>query len=142
MTFPVVETIQEKNICHFVLTPPRFSVELQNKIKDQAIQIIKAIGGVGVFGVEFFKIGDELIFNEVAPRTHNSGHYSIEACDYSQFDALIKLILDHPITTPKLKTAKQSYKVMRPFTKIHKDFFIYMGKKIQELEEKWDTLPY
>lgn len=104
VTFPVVETIQEKSICHYVLTPPRFSIDLQNKIKDQAIQIIKAIGGVGVFGVEFFKIGDEIIFNEIAPRTHNSGHYSIEACDYSQFDALIKLILNQPITTPKLKT--------------------------------------
>ena len=104
VTFPVVETIQEKSICHFVLTPPRFSEELQEKIKEQAKQIIKAINGVGVFGVEFFKMGEEIIFNEIAPRTHNSGHYSIEACDYSQFDAVIKLILNQPITTPKLKT--------------------------------------
>lgn len=104
VTFPVAETIQEKNICHFVLTPPRFSEDLQNKIKEQAIQIIKAVHGVGVFGVEFFKMGEEIIFNEVAPRTHNSGHYSIEACDYSQFDAVIKLILNRPIVTPKLKT--------------------------------------
>jgi 5-(carboxyamino)imidazole ribonucleotide synthase len=103
-TFPVVETIQEKSICHFVLTPPRFSEELQNQIKDQAKQLIKAIGGVGVFGVEFFQMGEVIIFNEIAPRTHNSGHYSIEACDYSQFDALIKLILNRPLTPPVLKT--------------------------------------
>lgn len=102
-TFPVVETIQEKSICHFVVTPPRFTENLQNKIKAQAIQLIQAIQGVGVFGVEFFIMGEEIIFNEIAPRTHNSGHYSIEACDYSQFDALIKLILNRPITPPQLK---------------------------------------
>jgi 5-(carboxyamino)imidazole ribonucleotide synthase len=103
-TFPVVETIQDKSICHFVLTPPRFSNELQEKIKNQAIQLIKAISGIGVFGVEFFKMGEEIIFNEIAPRTHNSGHYTIEACDYSQFDGLIKLILNQPLTPPQLKT--------------------------------------
>lgn len=103
-TFPIVETIQEKSICHFVLTPPRFSEELQNKIQEQAKQLIQAIGGIGVFGVEFFKLGEEIIFNEIAPRTHNSGHYSIEACDYSQFDAMIKLILNRPLTPPILKT--------------------------------------
>ena len=92
-SFPVVETIQEKNICHFVLSPPRFSQEIQNQIKDQAARLIRAIGGKGVFGVEFFITGDEVVFNEIAPRTHNSGHYSIEACNYSQFDALVKLIL-------------------------------------------------
>lgn len=104
VTFPVVETIQEKSICHFVLTPPRFSQALQEKIKDEAKLLIKAINGIGVFGVEFFKMGEEIIFNEIAPRTHNSGHYSIEACDYSQFDAVIKLILNQPITPPQLKT--------------------------------------
>lgn len=103
-SFPVVETVQEKNICHFVLIPPRFSESIQTRIKHQAMQLIKAIGGVGVFGVEFFISGEEIIFNEIAPRTHNSGHYSIEACDYSQFDALIKLLLHEPISTPELKT--------------------------------------
>ena len=103
-TFPVTETIQEKSICHFVLTPARISNELQEKIKQQAMLLIKAINGVGVFGVEFFIMGEEIIFNEIAPRPHNSGHYSIEACDYSQFDALIKLILNRPLTLPRLKT--------------------------------------
>ena len=103
-SFPVVETIQEKNICHFVLTPPRFSESLQNKIKNQAMKLIRVIGGRGIFGVEFFIRGQEVIFNEVAPRPHNSGHYSIEACDYSQFDALVKLIKDEPLSIPLLKT--------------------------------------
>jgi 5-(carboxyamino)imidazole ribonucleotide synthase len=102
--FPVVETVQEKNICHFVLIPPRFSESLQTRIKHQAMQLIKAIGGVGIFGVEFFISGEEIIFNEIAPRPHNSGHYSIEACSYSQFDALVKLLLHEPLSTPELKT--------------------------------------
>jgi 5-(carboxyamino)imidazole ribonucleotide synthase len=103
-SFPVVETVQEKNICHFVLIPPRFSESIQNRIKHQALRLIKKIGGVGVFGVEFFIEGEEIIFNEIAPRTHNSGHYSIEACNYSQFDALIKLLLHEPLDAPELKT--------------------------------------
>lgn len=102
-SFPVVETIQEKNICHFVLTPPRLKLEIQNKVKAEALKIIKAINGKGVFGVEFFIRGEEVIFNEIAPRTHNSGHFSIEACDYSQFDALIKLITHEKLTQPELK---------------------------------------
>lgn len=103
-TFPVVETIQEKNICHFVLTPPRFSQKLQLAVQTAAAQLIKAIKGKGVFGVEFFIIGDQLIFNEIAPRPHNSGHYSLEACTYSQFDAIIKLIQAEALTSPELLT--------------------------------------
>lgn len=103
-SFPVVETVQEKNICHFVLIPPRFSESIQNRIKEQAMKLIQGIQGVGVFGVEFFIQGEEIIFNEIAPRTHNSGHYSIEACNYSQFDALVKLILGKPLIAPELNT--------------------------------------
>ena len=101
-SFPVVETIQEKNICHFVLTPPRFSEAIQKKVKAAALKLIKSIQGKGLFGVEFFIRGSQVIFNEIAPRPHNSGHYSIEACDYSQFDALVKLMKGTPLTQPVL----------------------------------------
>lgn len=103
-SFPVVETIQENNICHLALTPARLPEKLQLKIQTQAKQLIEAIGGVGVFGVEFFIRGEEIIFNEIAPRPHNSGHYSIEACEYSQFEALLHLADEHKLKPVILKT--------------------------------------
>lgn len=103
-TFPVVETIQEKSICNYVLIPPRFSAKLQQAVQKAALDLIRAISGKGIFGVEFFIIGDKFIFNEIAPRPHNSCHFSIEACSYSQFDAIIKLIQGEPMTPPEMLT--------------------------------------
>lgn len=103
-SFPVVETVQEDHICHFVLTPPRLTENIQQMIKNAAMKLIEAINGIGLFGVEFFIRGEEVIFNEIAPRPHNSAHYSIEASSYSQFDALVKIIQGEKLTSPQLKT--------------------------------------
>jgi 5-(carboxyamino)imidazole ribonucleotide synthase len=103
-TFPAVETIQENNICHYVLTPPRLSADLIEQVEEAAKKIIQAIDGIGVFGVEFFIYQNRVIFNEVAPRTHNSGHFTMEACDYSQFDAQLKLLFNRPLTPPQMMT--------------------------------------
>lgn len=102
--FPVVETIQEKNICHFVVSPPRLSSEIQEKISSYAKNLIQSIEGIGLYGIEFFVKGDEVIFNEIAPRPHNSGHYSIEACPSSQYGAILDLIEKKALTPPTLKT--------------------------------------
>ena len=93
-SFPVVETVQEKNICHYVLTPPRLSQKIQDEVTNAATKIIKSLGAKGLFGVEFFIKDEEVIFNEIAPRPHNSGHYSIDACEMSQFLAILNLALD------------------------------------------------
>jgi 5-(carboxyamino)imidazole ribonucleotide synthase len=102
-SFPVAETIQEKNICHFVVTPPRLSPEIQQKVEQDARKIIQSLKAVGLFGLEFFIKDGRVIFNEIAPRPHNSGHYSIEACDYSQFEALIKIIENNFTRPPAMK---------------------------------------
>ena len=102
-SYPVVETVQEENICHYVITPPRLSSEIQNKIASYAQKLITAIHGVGLFGVEFFVKGNEVIFNEIAPRPHNSGHYSIEACNVSQFTSILNII-DGEALAPTLKS--------------------------------------
>jgi 5-(carboxyamino)imidazole ribonucleotide synthase len=104
VTFPVVETIQENNICHFVISPPRFSVAVQEKVAHYAKALIEKIDGRGLFGLEFFVKGDEVIFNEIAPRPHNSGHYSIDACNLSQYEAIVNIALGEPLHTPVLKT--------------------------------------
>jgi 5-(carboxyamino)imidazole ribonucleotide synthase len=101
--FPLVETIQEKNICHFTITPPRIPRVLQEQVIEAAKNLINAIDGKGVYGVEFFIHKDAIIFNEIAPRTHNSGHFTIEFCSYSQFDALTSLTLGLPLSIPLVK---------------------------------------
>ncbi|KAH9223302.1 hypothetical protein DL95DRAFT_380301 [Leptodontidium sp. 2 PMI_412] len=94
--YPVVETIHEDSICKLVYAPAR---GVSSSIKDQAQELArKAVGslwGKGVFGVELFLMDDDrLIVNEIAPRPHNSGHYTIEACPtMSQYKAQLLSIL-------------------------------------------------
>jgi 5-(carboxyamino)imidazole ribonucleotide synthase len=83
---PVVEMIHERDICQVVLAPAAITDSLQAAARDIACQAIDALQGVGIFGVELFldKQG-KLWLNEIAPRPHNLGHYTIEACRTSQF---------------------------------------------------------
>lgn len=103
VVFPVAETIQEQHICHQVIAPARFSTELTNDIKAQALELIRHTGGIGLFGVEFFVTDNgELLYNETAPRPHNSAHFTIEGCSMSQFDAHIRVALGEALLNPEL----------------------------------------
>jgi phosphoribosylaminoimidazole carboxylase (NCAIR synthetase) len=65
---------------------------------------VEAINGIGVFGIELFLAKDgQVLFNEIAPRPHNSGHYTIEACHTSQFENCIRAILNLPLGSPDMK---------------------------------------
>lgn len=97
-TYPIVETIQENHICKIVKAPASIDDSTKRAARELAEAAIEAIDGVGVFGVEMFlaKDGTALI-NELAPRPHNSGHYTIEACVTSQFENHIRAILNYPL---------------------------------------------
>lgn len=103
LAFPVVETIQENNICHFTVTPARIDDALTSVVQKEAMKLIEGIDGVGLFGIEFFIRGRDVIFNEIAPRPHNSAHLTMEACNISQFDALVYLATNRPVPNPTLK---------------------------------------
>ncbi|GAB0139232.1 hypothetical protein EsDP_00007445 [Epichloe bromicola] len=98
--YPVVETVHEENICSKVFMPPRNVPEdVRRKAQKVATSVVEKLWGRGVFAVELFltKEGD-IIFNECAPRPHNSGHASIESIPYmSQFKAQLTAILDEPL---------------------------------------------
>ncbi len=99
-TYPVVETVQaeEAQICRLVRAPAALSSELAAKATAIARQAVEAVGAVGVVGVELFECADgTLLLNEIAPRPHNSGHYTIEGCVTSQFENHLRAILDLPI---------------------------------------------
>jgi 5-(carboxyamino)imidazole ribonucleotide synthase len=80
-----------------------FDAALQRRAIDAAERIAAALGHVGVLCVEFFVLGDgSLVANEMAPRPHNSGHYSIDACDLSQFDLQVRCMTGAPLVAPRL----------------------------------------
>ncbi|KNC81225.1 phosphoribosylaminoimidazole carboxylase [Sphaeroforma arctica JP610] len=106
-TYPVVETIQKDNICHTVIAPARIPAEVAERAQALAADAIRAFdgcGAVGVFGVEMFVDKDmALVVNEIAPRPHNSGHYTIEACYTSQFENHLRAVLGLPLGDCSLK---------------------------------------
>ncbi|PVI00504.1 Phosphoribosylaminoimidazole carboxylase [Periconia macrospinosa] len=110
LTFPTVETVHEDSICKLTYAPPRnVSPEITQKAQELAKKAIGAFEGKGVFGVEMFLLKDDkLLINEIAPRPHNSGHYTIEACPLSQYDAHLRAILDLPIPASGLRLREPS----------------------------------
>ena len=76
--------------------PARISESLAEKAKAMAVRIAEQLNLSGTLCVEMFATADDIIVNEIAPRPHNSGHYSIEACDFSQFDTHILGVLGAP----------------------------------------------
>lgn len=96
--YPVVETIQENHICKLVIAPADISPDARRKAEMIAVEAVKSVNGKGIFGVEMFITANEDIFiNEIAPRPHNSGHYTIEGCITSQFENHIRAILNLPL---------------------------------------------
>ena len=96
--YPVVETIQERNICVEVLAPAKIDQSSYEEAERVALNVVKQLEGAGVFGIEMFLTdNNEILVNEIAPRVHNSGHYTIEACATSQFEQHIRAITGLPL---------------------------------------------
>jgi len=96
--YPVVETVQRNGICHQVRAPAAVPDDVAARAASLARAAITALGLRGVAGVELFLSADgALTVNELAPRVHNSGHYSIEACGASQFENAVRAALGWPL---------------------------------------------
>ena len=105
VTYPVVETIQRNHVCHVVKATAEISEAITAQARDLARAAVVAVSGVGSFGVEMFLTANgELAINELAPRVHNSGHYTIEACDCSQFENHVRAVLGWPLANPLMLT--------------------------------------
>ncbi|KAI9262160.1 phosphoribosylaminoimidazole carboxylase [Phascolomyces articulosus] len=102
--YPMVETIHKNSICHLVIAPAQVDGAILSKAQEIAMDAIKTFPGAGIFGVEMFLMQDgSILLNEIAPRPHNSGHYTIEACDTSQFENHMRAILDMPLGSTAMK---------------------------------------
>lgn len=113
--FPIAENIHENHILKTSIIPARISKETESKAIDLAIKTMKSLKGSGIFGIEMFVDEDDnVLINEIAPRPHNSGHYSIEACSISQFEQHIRAILDYPILQPTLLSNAVMINILGP----------------------------
>lgn len=103
--YPAVETVHKNSICHTVFAPLRTADPgVEARARKIAEQAVATFGGAGVFGVEMFLMPNgELLINEIAPRPHNSGHYTIEAADTSQYENHVRAILGLPLGSTALK---------------------------------------
>ncbi|UTJ06967.1 5-(carboxyamino)imidazole ribonucleotide synthase [Arcobacter roscoffensis] len=105
--YPVVEMLFDDrvNICDIVIAPAKVDSKIEEAARKMSIDSIEALDGVGIFGVELFLTNnDELLVNEIAPRPHNSGHYTVEACATSQFEQIIRAVTNLPLGSTKLIT--------------------------------------
>lgn len=102
-SFPAGENIHNKGILDTTIVPARISEKVNIRAKKIAEKTVRALKAAGIFGIEMFVLNDEtVVVNEIAPRPHNSGHYSIEACSISQFEQHLRAILDLPLSKPEL----------------------------------------
>jgi 5-(carboxyamino)imidazole ribonucleotide synthase len=106
-TFPVFENVHVDHVLDVTVLPARLDPSFQDEARSTALAIARALDVVGLLTVEFF-IGSgrdgvrHLFVNELAPRVHNSGHVTRQACTVSQFDALARILSGVPLTTPEL----------------------------------------
>ncbi|MBW4440231.1 MAG: 5-(carboxyamino)imidazole ribonucleotide synthase [Plectolyngbya sp. WJT66-NPBG17] len=98
VVYPVVETQQENQVCRCVIAPAEVSESVAREISAIAHTLLDRLEVVGIYGIEFFLTKDDrVLVNEIAPRTHNSGHYTIEACETSQFEQQLRAVSGLPL---------------------------------------------
>ena len=95
--FPVCENIHKNNILHQTIVPARITKEVEQKALDAAKKIVEGLDVVGILAVEMFVVDGEIYINELAPRPHNSGHFSIDACVTSQFEQHVRAVCGLPL---------------------------------------------
>lgn len=103
--FPAAENIHVSNILHLSIVPARISDALRAEAEQLALKIAEGLQAVGLIAVEMFVTDDEQLYvNELAPRPHNSGHYTMEACLTSQFEQHVRAVCNLPLGDPSLTT--------------------------------------
>lgn len=130
--FPIVENIHHNHILHLSVVPARIDKRQQLQAEEIGKTLIEKLDFVGTLAIEMFVVGDELIINELAPRPHNSGHYTIDACNVSQFEQHIRAICGLPLIKPQLIKSATMLNLLGQ----HVDYALEMWKKPEFSEAK------
>ena len=102
--YPLVESIQRHHICRMVRAPAEVSPRIAALALDLARESVSSMSVVGSVGVEMFLMPDDtILINELAPRVHNSGHYTLEACYCSQFENHVRAVMGWPLGDPAMR---------------------------------------
>lgn len=103
VVYPVVETQQQEQVCRRVIAPAQISPDTVAEVNAIAKTLLTSLDVVGVFGIELFLTSNnKVLVNEVSPRTHNSGHYTIDACETSQFEQQLRAVVGLPLGSPQM----------------------------------------
>ena len=137
--FPLVESFQKNFRCLWVKGPVQH--KKLNSLKTQIKYFLSGINYQGVMAFELFDTGDDLIVNELAPRVHNTGHYSLDALNEDQFTVHLKAIMNVPLVKPKIfKRSFAMYNLLgggykKPFLKIFKQnkiSYLYLKERLKK----------
>tara|TARA_Y100001968_G_C19431936_1_gene757557 strand:- start:64 stop:1266 length:1203 start_codon:yes stop_codon:yes gene_type:complete len=130
--FPLVETFQSNNVCDWVLTPAKTNYDINLFALNIFSSIVNELDYVGVLGIEFFFGNNGLLINEIAPRTHNSAHFSIEACTSSQFDQ--QICISNSIEAPEI-LMKSHGSIMVNLLGLKKEYSLSLKERLKKLSE-------
>ena len=112
-TFPVTETIHEAEILRETVSPPRTSEAVRQRAREVVHDVLDELSGRGVFGIELFETSDgEILLNEIAPRPHNSGHWTIEGCYTSQFEQHARAVVGLPLGSTERRAPTASKNIL------------------------------
>jgi 5-(carboxyamino)imidazole ribonucleotide synthase len=100
--YPIAENVHRRHILHTTRAPAPMKPATQKRAEEIAVTVAESLGHIGVMAVEMFELADgQLLVNEIAPRTHNSGHYTWGACVTSQFEQHVRAVCGQPLGEPR-----------------------------------------
>ena len=112
-TYPVTETIHEEEILRASVSPARTDDETRERAREVAVDVLEFLDGYGVYGIELFETDEgEILVNEIAPRPHNSGHWTIEGARTSQFETHVRAVLGWPLGSTDLAEPTVSVNIL------------------------------
>ncbi|ERH07564.1 MAG: phosphoribosylaminoimidazole carboxylase, PurK protein [Halonotius sp. J07HN4] len=112
-TYPVTETIHEDEILRASVSPARTDDETRDRAREVAHDVLEFLDGYGVYGIELFETDEgEILVNEIAPRPHNSGHWTIEGARTSQFENHVRAVLGWPLGPTALREPTVSVNIL------------------------------
>ena len=102
VSFPIGRNVHRDGILDLCFVPAEVDAAVLRRMKEQSERFMRACGYEGILAIEYFVRQGEIYFNEMAPRPHNSGHYTIEGCTTNQFRELVRYLVGEPLEEPRL----------------------------------------
>lgn len=149
INFPISRNIHKHGILDISVVPANMDKNLEKRIIESSKKFMLECGYKGILAIEYFIKGNDFYFNEMAPRPHNSGHYTIEGCNTNQFRELDRYLLGLPLEEPKLIQNTLMKNILGQDVKdlsVYREFpnaYIHMyGKKENRLNRKMGHITF